>query len=105
MKEETSAAAQALVTSIGEHSILHFGKENLSNLLVEYSPASETATIYLALRQHTDEASEEIYWKYATELVPLYAEDVVLDIRFFKPDAPVFTGAGLESASKTYAMA
>ncbi|WP_237207858.1 hypothetical protein [Rothia nasimurium] len=44
-----ASESQALATSIGEHSVIHFGKDNLENLLVEYNSAAEQTTAYVAL--------------------------------------------------------
>lgn len=104
MTDET-LDSQALVTSIGEHCVLYFGKENLQNLLVEYTPALQQTTIHVALREQTDETMENIFLKYIDEIVPLFASETMLDLRFFDTDSPVFTTENHNSKSKTYAMA
>ncbi|WP_421084188.1 hypothetical protein [Rothia nasimurium] len=53
MTHDTSES-QALATSIGELSVIHFGKVNLANLLVEYNSAMEQTTIYVALRNQSN---------------------------------------------------
>lgn len=104
MTDET-LKSQALVTAIGEHCVFYFGKENLQNLLVEYTPALEQAVIYVALQEQSNEAMEKIFQKYINEIVPLYIGEIMLDLRFFATDSPVFTTENHNSKSKTYAMA
>ena len=96
---------QALVTSIGKHCVFYFGKENLQNLLVEYTPALQQTVIHVALREQTEETMENIFLKYIDEIVPLYIGETMLDLRFFATDSPVFTTENHDSTSKTYAMA
>lgn len=90
---------------IGGYSELYFGKENLKKLLVEYNSAMEQTTIYVALRDQSDEAMKHIFKQYTEEIVPLYIGETMLDLRFFAADSPIFNEAGSNSKSKTYAMA
>lgn len=100
-----ASESQALTTSIGEHSVFHFGKENLEKLLVEYDPSAEQTTIYVALHDQSNEAMKHIFQQYTEEIVPLYIGETMLDLRFFAADSPIFNEAGSNSKSKTYAMA
>lgn len=100
-----ASESQALATSIGEHSVFHFGKENLEKLLVEYNSAMEQTTIYVALHDQSNKAMKHIFQQYTEEIVPLYIDETMLDLRFFAADSPIFNEAGSNSKSKTYAMA
>lgn len=98
---QSSVESQALVKSIGEHCLMHFGRENIKKMNVELDASDNSVEIYVATAQGQKKERDSIYAKFAEEIVPLFVWEAHLNLRFFEDDAEVFAGT---SKAVNYAL-
>ena len=101
----TDAESQALVQSIGEHCIMHFDRSSLTDLVVKYYPSDSHTDISVALKDNSREELQRVYDAFASEIMPLYLDETVLDIHFLHQNASVFERAQKNTSVKSYVMA
>ena len=101
-----SDEARALAVSVGEHSVMYFGRENLENLVVHLDAATGEVKILVATVEESKQKRSELYSQFLDEIVPLYADELDLSLQFYRSDAPIFDESrqARREYLKSYAM-
>ncbi|WP_298589494.1 hypothetical protein [uncultured Kocuria sp.] len=71
---------RALVTSIGEQTLLYLGKDNLTAARVTLDPKIEAATVEVALEESTPANRQRAFTKFI-EVIDLFDDEVDLMLR------------------------
>ena len=80
--------SQALVQSIGEFSLVFFSKKNIQSLNVTLDAREKSAEI--AVSATSNEAMDYILNAFAEHIIPMFQDEVALDLLFVRPDSAVF---------------
>ena len=87
---------ETIAEAIAGTCVSYIGRENLVHLAVVLNPRYEEADIIMALAHDSEGERRRVYGIFLDEVLPLYAQELALNVRFYAADAHIFTTAAAQ---------